>query len=815
MTMSFPPPSQFRPSVRTVRENLPRPMTSFIGRHRELDAIHALLTSQGVRLVTLTGPGGVGKTRLAIEGAKRTSDAVDDIWFVPLATVRDTAQLSSAIVRAMGMVRIAGRSIEEELVNQFTGANTLLILDNLEQLPGAGEPISNLLRRCPELRILATSRTSMRISGEQVLTVPAMTVPAHGPLPALDELERVEAVRLFVERARASDATFVLTERNSAAVAHICRHLDGLPLAIELAAARSGALSPSTLRTLVGERLTLLSDGPCDESPRLRSMRDSIAWSYELLQADERAVFAQLAVFAGPWTLESAEAVVQTEAARGDRSVLECVIALIHHNLIQRETDSDGSSYYLLLETIRQFAREQLTSGNNPDAVHFRHSALIRGLAQQAEVALYTNTGAQLFTQLRVQHADILQALTWLEQRGDIDTLIETCSGLRTFWGMQGFTIEGRPWLERAVNLGRKSASPLLGTALIALATCLHMQGNEASARSLADEGLHLLRAQDHAITRFTAFTLGGLISLRLGAFEESASRQKDALNLIRMMPSAQWVTCAESSVLGHLGNIAVSQGKIEDARCFFRQALERQTALGFTRGTSHLMASHPIAGLGDIARAESDLATALSLYQEALGIADGFQDFRATVYALGGVAGSLAAAGDWAAAATLFGACEHQHQRVGFPFDLETMDRQRALGLPEPWQRASHSFGANQVLRDAVLRRNPQPLPPLPDPDSAADTWKLGRNLSLADAVSLALAVRIEPGPGLATEALSPREVEVLRLVVQGKTDQEIGNLLFISRRTASTHVRHIYDKLDVSSRAAATAYALRHGLA
>ncbi len=809
------PPQPLPPPYRVGPEDLPRPMTSFIGRQPEIDAIFALLMREDVRMVTVNGPGGIGKTRLALQVARRVSDVINNIWFVALASIRDTAQILPAIARSIGMVRITGTSIDQALITKLNVPSGLLILDNTEQLPGAGEVIARLLNDCPNLTILVTSRASLRIAGEHVFSVPPMGVPSNDATQRPCDLERSDAVRLFLERAQARNTGFSLTDRNALAVASICRELDGLPLAIELAAARIDSFSPQTLSKRLAERLTLLSGGPCDEVPRLRSMRDSIAWSYALLRDDEQSVFDQLAVFAGPWTLESAEAVVETEPDRGHRSVLECVIALIQHNLIGQESDPGDVSFYVMLETIRQFAGEKLSAREDQEGVRDRHAALIRGLAEQAEIAQYTSDGAHLFVQLRVQFADIQQALAWMERRGDIEDLIHTCSGLRLFWGMQGNTGEGRPWLERSVMLGRATDSPNLGLALVALATTVHMQGDEALAWKYADEGRRLLGTHDTVLSRFASLTTCGLISLRLEHFEQAASLQKVALDLIPTLTPARWVTCAESTVLGHLGNIAVSQGQIEEALDYFDRALARQAALGPVRGTSHFLANHPIAGLGDVARARGEPGHALRLYQEALDLAERFADLRAALYALGGVAGSLACTGDWLTAATLFGACDYHHRRVGFHFSLETMDRQRALGLPEPWQRADHSFGANQQLRNAVAKLNPRSLPPLSNPEAAAHAWSSSREMSLEDAVAVALVATAVSVPGSPLGNLTARERDVLFLVAQGKTDQEIGSILSISRRTASTHVRHIYDKLDVSSRAAATAYALRHGLA
>ncbi|CAN5778976.1 hypothetical protein BH24CHL3_BH24CHL3_00310 [soil metagenome] len=797
----------------TGGENLPRPLTSFIGRGREIAAISAMLAHPEVRMVTLTGPGGVGKTRLALQVADRSA-SIDTVWFVALASVQSSARVPAAIARAIGLRRMSDRTVERELVAVFGRARALLILDNVEQLPDAGKLVAAFLRQCPDLKVLATSRSTLRISGERVFAVPAMALPSNRNLQTATDLQDIETVRLFVERAEASSASFVMTTQNAPDVAEICRQMDGLPLAIELAAARIGAFSPADLRRRLADRMTLLAGGPGDEAPRHQSMRSSISWSYDLLAPDEQSVLAQLAIFAGPWTLEAAEAIVVLEPRSTHRSVMECVAALTQNNLVRRAVSPVGTSSYSMLETVRQFAKELLDARVDVGNIRDRHTDFIKGLARQAETAIYQNDGARQYDRVHVHLADVLHVLAHLEHEGRIDDLIDLSSELGSFWGMQGHVFEGRPWLEQAVNLGRTANSRSLGKAIVVLGSIVHMQGNEPLARAYVDEGLALI-PQDQGMARLSGHIACGVIALRLGKFDEAASFQMEALSLVGSMPPAQWVTCAESTILGHLGNIAVSQGAIEIAKSHFDRALDRQTDLGFARGTSHFIASHPIAGLGDVARAGGDAIAALDLYQEALAIAGQFHDLRASHYAIGGVAGSLAAAGEWAIAATLFGACEHHHALAGLHFDLETMDRQRALGLPEPWRRASHSFGANQLLREAVVAGGQLPLAPLPVPEEAAATWSEGRELSLDEAIARALAARIQESPVDSLTGLSQREIDVLRLLVQGHTDREIAALLFITRRTASTHVRHIYDKVDVSSRAGATAWALRNGLA
>jgi DNA-binding CsgD family transcriptional regulator len=305
-------------------------------------------------------------------------------------------------------------------------------------------------------------------------------------------------------------------------------------------------------------------------------------------------------------------------------------------------------------------------------------------------------------------------------------------------------------------------------------------------------------------------------VTLRLYDLDRATTFQQEALAALPALGDAIWVRLMETSIFGHLGNIAVALGDVDRADVLFTAALNRQRALGYEFGTSHIAASHPIAGLGDVARARGDHALALSWYQDALGHAWSFRDARAVAYALGGTAGTLAAAGRWEEAARLFGASEALHERAGLHFDLETMNRQRALGLPEPWQRAGEPFDSGQPLREAIKNRGTVVAPVVPDPELAAQAWEDGRSIPLVEAITKAISAAIPAiPPADSVFGLTPREREVLTLLTEGRSNQAIADTLFISPRTAKNHVAHILAKLGANSRAAAVAYALRHGLA
>ena len=797
---------------------LPRPLTSFIGRERETEQVHALLARDDVRLLTLIGPGGVGKTRLALRVASTTTIFPDGVWFVGLASLYEPGAVAPEIGRTLGVRPASGRPVVDAIVDALKTQRALLVLDNFEQILDAARLVADLLAACPELTILVTSRVPLRVTGEHRFMVPPLDLSGDGTDRASGRRRDTDAVRLFVDRASAVTPGFVLTDDNVADVAAICARLDGMPLAIELAAARAGVLSIADLRKRLDARLPVLAEGPRDAPERLRSMGDSIAWSYELLAPGEQALFRELGALVGTWTLDAAEAVAGAGDDASRREVFEGLTALVEASLVRRQSDETGETVYRMLVPIREFAEDLLDRSDEAEMARRRHAEFITALAEQADLAFFLPHGERLTAHLRVHAANIATALAWLERQGDVDGMSRIVCALPRFWTQSGNLDEGRWWLERAVALGRAAGSPWLGKVLIALGSQAHMKGEEALALAYCREGRRLLGDRGDAHSRFTGYTIEGIIALRSDEHAHAASMHAYALDLVRSVPTLEWFPRAESTVLGHLGNVAVGRGDIDAAERFFEDALEVQRALGHEPGTSHIMASHPIAGLGDVARARGDLLVALDRYRRAASLAMGYHDFRALAYALGGVAGTLAAAGNWGAAARLFGADEAFHERAGYHFELETMDRQRALGLPEPWLRAGESFGAGRLLRDALWGDRPVPFAPIPDPEAAARLWEAGRALSIEEAIAAALKADLAEPEATATgdgSGLSVRELEVLRQLVTGKSDAEIAAVLFISRRTVATHVRHIYDKLGVSSRAEAAAWAVRQGIA
>lgn len=798
---------------------LPTSLTRFVGRDRDIDAVHGLLARHDVRLVTLTGPGGIGKTRLALRVAETSGSFPDGIWFVDLAPLYEPGAVGPAIGRALD-VRAAGDEPVEHAIEAFLRhRRALLILDNFEQVPAAATLVTELLLTCPTLTVLVTSRAALRIEGEHRFDLPPLDLPEDGRGLSPQRLMEFDAVQLFVDRARLIAAGFALTDANANDVAAICARLDGMPLAIELAAARTNLLSPADMRHRLEGRLPLLGEGPRGAPDRLRTMRDSIAWSHDLLGPRQRALFRQLGSLVGTWTLDAAEAVAGATDSVSRQGVFESLAALVDASLVRKRPETETETVYRMLVPIREFAEDLLERSDESHAVGLRHLAFITDLVEQAEVALFHPDGERRIARLRIHGANIRKAIDWAERHGHVEEMIRLAGTLNVYGSGHFRVQEARLLAQQAAAVGRTLASPQLAKTLASLAADAYVMGDQIAARASCDEALAVIDDNTGVYTRYTAHAWDGVLALRDGEFDRAIAAQRTALAVLRAAPESEvdWTARAESTTLSHLGNIAVGAGDIDGAERWFEQALDRQQEIGCAPGTSHIIANHPIAGLGDVARARGDVRLALRRYQEALSLASRFGDHVRTGYILGGVAATLAAAGRWQLASRLFGGTQAYHERIGLHFERETMDRQRALGLPEPWLRGNEPFGTGQALRDALWADRPVPPPGIPDPARAAALWEAGRALPFEKVLAEALAADVDsPTPVDALPfGLSTREAEVLRELVAGKSDAEIGDTLYISRRTVSAHMQHIYHKLGVSSRAEAAALAVRHGLA
>jgi predicted ATPase/class 3 adenylate cyclase len=484
----FPPPRTLdaRPN------NLPLQLSSFVGRDEEITEVRQLLGR--TRLLTLTGPGGSGKSRLALQvAAELLTEYRDGSFFVDLSPVTDPALVPSAVARAVGVPEVAERPILDAVTDHLRDRELLLVVDNFEQVTQAAPVVEELLVAAPELQAMVTSRVVLCLRGEQEYEVPPLALPDPDRLPDLPALGRVEAVRLFTDRALAASPRFALTEQNAAAVAGITARLDGLPLAIELAATRTKVLTPEQILSRLQRRLSILTGGGSSLPERQRTLRATIAWSHDLLDAAERRLFARLSVFTGGWTFESAEAVCDPEGLGLD--ALDGLTSLVDKSLVRRSEPPGRSPRFSMLETIREFGQEQLEAAGDLELVVRRHGEHFLHLAVEVESHLTADDQGEWLDRCDQEHANIRAALRWAIGAGEAGRAQEAAGALWRFWQQRGHLAEGRRWLEEILAMPAGQArTPARAKALTGAGGLAWWQNDRGEARTFYDEALAIER---------------------------------------------------------------------------------------------------------------------------------------------------------------------------------------------------------------------------------------------------------------------------------------------------------------------------------
>ena len=664
----------------------PCPPTRLIGREREVAAITYALRSAQARLVTLTGPGGVGKTRLALAVAEAVAaDFPDGVVWVELAQIIGPAQeaiplVAGAIARALGTREPVPQAAVASLATAIGARKLLLVLDNVEHLLAAAPLLAAVLADCPELVLLVTSREGLRLRGEREVVVQPLAVPNPEEADGAEAtgVHGVAAVRLFVERAVEVRGDFALTAANTPAVATICRQLDGLPLAIELAVRWVKVLPPATLAERLVPRLPLLAGGAGDRPDRQQTMRDTIAWSYQLLQPEEQRLFRWLGVFAGGFTLEAAEAVGGDDSAP---STLALVAALVDKSLVRLQTGAaaDPVPRFGMLETIREFALEQLATSGEEAATREVHAHYYTHLVD----TLRRPAGAQKgpLDRLQAEHANVRAALEWLDADGPVAAFVHLASLLPGFWSRGGHLREGRTWLERAVAKAAVTAADDRGRVQVGLGLMLTWLGELEAAEPLFAAGIPLLRASVSALDLATALNWHGTLVMFNGDHARAEGMFSEALALVEAVddqPSAITGLNSKATALANLGMVALRQGDWALAETRLAEALRLRDAHGFD-----LAAAVSVEGLAEVAYARGDYHLAIERYRESLGRFGERGELNHVASAVAGVACSAAAVGCAGAAARLFGAVEALLERAGMrafePGWQATVDRRRA----------------------------------------------------------------------------------------------------------------------------------------
>lgn len=755
---------------------LPAPRTSFVGRAREIDHVQALLARENVRLVTLTGPGGVGKTRVAIQ-AVATSD--QPAHFVDLADVHHPSLVLPTIAAGLN-VRTDGRPVLDSLTFALRDSDALLVLDNFEQVLPAAEHLADLLDACPQLRLLITSRVVLGIAGEHVVDIrpfPLSLAATRGPVsdPLL-----LEACRLFADRAQALDPEFTLTSENIATILGICQRLDGLPLAIELAAAWTSVLSPTALLAQLDRRLALPSASPIGTPSRQRSLRDTIAWSYGLLSADAQRLFRRAAVCNGGCSLTAVQEICGDAAL----DVLHELRALVANSLVRRVNGAHGDSQYTMLETVREFGVTCLEESGEDREVRRRHSAHYLALAQQADAHQNTSEREAWLDRLEAEQGNLNSALAWTLTQGDAETALGICGSLLTFWQFRFYSTVGLGWVRRALALDQAVSEHVRRKARYCAGTLAYMHGEHADATAIFTNLLELYQEADDAAMAGRVEVALGRLAWDAGNLEAARTRFASSRKL--------FARCGDEVGLAHslhgLGLVAHKAGAITQAETYLRDSLQKWRELGFTWELARCIPGH----LADVARAAGNWPQALVLYQECLSLNWAAQDLENISWSLMGLAHIAIADGSWELAAHLMGMADRFEDLTGAPLT--------------PHIHRDHAL-AERLLIDHF------------GPVTFSDALETARGAELESEVAAALALtrpfNRPAAPRSSDPGLTQRELEVLRMMASGQSNQEIADTLFLSLGTVKVHVTRILAKLGVKSRAAATDYAHRNHLA
>jgi predicted ATPase/DNA-binding CsgD family transcriptional regulator len=865
-------------NTRSFLSHLPIPLSSLIGRERECAAACMLLHCPEIRLVTLTGTGGVGKTHLALSIAEEIrDDFADGVCFVPLAPTSAPEQVIPTIAKALGLWEVGDGPLLEQLQAYLCEKHLLLLLDNFEQVIEAAPQLADLLSSCPHLTTLVTSRAALHLSGEYEFTVPLLAVPDLSQLPASEDLSQVAAVAFFLHRAQSIQPDFALTEANARTIAEICVRLDGLPLAIGLAAARIKLLPPQALLSRLSHRLDLLIGGARDLPARQQTLRNTLQWSYDLLSTEEKRLFRQLSVFVGGCTLEAAFTVYQAGATR-PIDVLERIASLLDKSLVQ-QTELEGEEpRFMMLETIREYGQECLREQGELGIMRQAHAVYYVALVEEANKHLFSAEAGTWLDMLEREYENIRAALLWTlepeeEQEGsNIETAALLGRILWRFWSVRGRFSEGRTLLERILVASESSEAPIRANALFGAGALIYLQSDYARleklskeslslfqllgdqqgigcsmvglagiaaeahdyarARSLAEEALAIFKARGASYFTGLALLILGRLASTLGEYSRAEQLLEESLALYRTFGyqgEIGWplIYLARNAIsqgdltraralleearslfreighkwglaqtLGFLGQVALEQGDVVNAKAYLTESLRLNREVGHRqRGARSLLL------LANSTVLEGSLTEARALYEQSLAIATILEQKGLIASCLEGLAVVASAQGQPISAVRLWSVAEVM--RPNGKASLPPLMREMA----DHMRTAVHTRLGEEAFAQALAEGR---------------TMTSKQILSAQELSTMSTSREAKQSPTPPTRripsypaGLTAREVEVLRLVAQGITDAQVAEQLVISPRTVNWYLTSIYSKLGVSSRCAATRYALEHHLA
>ena len=855
-------------------QNLPIQTTRMLGREQEMATLRALIQQNDVRLVTLIGPGGIGKTRLGLEIANELLEVFDgNISFVSLATINDAELVIATIAQSLMLKETGELSLLDVLKALIRDIPMLVVLDSFEHVVVAAPRLSELLIACQNLKFLVTSRVALHIRDEHQFPVLPLALPSLNDLTK-EALSQYAATALFLERAKLVKPDFQITAANTRAIANICARLDGLPLAIELAAAWMKLLTPQALLPRLEHRLAVLTGGARDVPTRQQTLRNTIAWSYNLLSAAEQQCFRRLAVFARSWTIEAAEAVFAVlDVSNDNAGLLNSVNVLLDSSLLYRADAREEESRFAMLEVIREFALEALAENRELNNLQEAHSTyyldlVTTSLEQPAEVrqGLWIDRIEKELDNLR---AALQHTLEKMEKKHDSAIALQIGGILTPFWLLGGYWSEGLAFLERALMYPEGVEKPVLAKGLLSAGKLAFQVGNYQRAEEMARESQLMFEELRDPQGIASTLEILGMVTWNSGDLSNARSLLEEALILYQQVSDEEgivnsffalaWLARAQgdyerarmlcdeslafSSNIGllrgiadadflkaqiffdtqadqllayqhvesvlelyrqvfdregvaacfHLlGQITLSQGDAEKARSWFERSVEQHRELGHMAGMVWSMA-----GIGRVDLIRGDLLEAYTKYEESLSLARALGDQELLVNCMEGFAEVVSMQGKHAWAAQIWGAAAVLRDSIGQPHaPVERVLYDNAIKavrhhLGEQVFLTAYERGRSMSPDRALLEQAPIVLPP---PTTPSQTTKAIQKSN--------------------PDGLTPREVEVLRQVAQGMTNEQVANQLIISPRTVDTHLTSIYGKIGVSSRSAATRYAIEHQL-